>query len=820
MSKQCTVPSGETIAQGDAVCVIGFDTTNSRPIVKRATRDNLAASKTVFGVAEDDATTGIVLVLVAGDVAENAVTGLGPGKSRIIATDINNATAAGQCRLVRIDRPDGSEFVVGTCDEEGNLAVQPRASRDTSELHVFNVRSYGAVPDWTPANLDPTDNLPFFRAALAAMAANGNRGAKLVADGHFFLGDTLELTQTIILEGTGQNEPPPFNASTRSAPGTMLVFPKERTGIRIRGGSPLDNPGKTVVTLFPPSAEKTILRNLTVYCKDIDAPTAGCPDAEEPCHPEGACIHGIHASTPVRLENVTVEYFAHDGIHIVGAECGKVLLDEHGDPVLDSEGKPVRVYDGNADGSHVENCTAGQCGRDGFHFSGGDAQTCLISRCSGVVNGRAGFYDATFGNTYLGCHAEANAGPNYITEGDSNSSVFINCWNETGSPPSQFKGQVTVISGSIGGSPESMTMDSSAFILEHGVATRAPLVYRNLAGAKGIAISLGNMSEITQGPGSEMIALQWATLKSAKDPATDDVTQLRYLDSPAAPAGARGHGWWALEHNNSLYRHMMRLPTTRANARLPAPWFVNGVYLGRDDVGPPKVSLTAAPALPATQDSGAPLTYEHGDVVWNSAPSPASRIGQVCIASGTLAASPLVGALTSAPVSAGDTTVKLEKVDVFEPGQYITVGDAADVYSIAKVTPAESTIDIAPAARAEIAVGTAIAFSPARFATFGSVRGTVNVDVSVTTALDARYETIKLSGGLAADTTLTVPSEDGWSARFLDLTTRNGFALRVNAATSPGMADFPLTHGQTQRLYIEYDASVPVYNIRPAAPAA
>lgn len=29
----------------------------------------------------------------------------------------------------------------------------------------------------------------------------------------------------------------------------------------------------------------------------------------------------------VRLENVTVEYFARDGIHIVGAKCGKPVLD-------------------------------------------------------------------------------------------------------------------------------------------------------------------------------------------------------------------------------------------------------------------------------------------------------------------------------------------------------------------------------------------------------------------------------------------------------------------------------------------------------------
>ena len=71
---ECTVPEGETIAKGDAVCVIGFDTAENRPIVKRATRVNLANSKTVFGVAKDskpnEEEKGKVFVLVAGEVAD------------------------------------------------------------------------------------------------------------------------------------------------------------------------------------------------------------------------------------------------------------------------------------------------------------------------------------------------------------------------------------------------------------------------------------------------------------------------------------------------------------------------------------------------------------------------------------------------------------------------------------------------------------------------------------------------------------------------------------------------------------------------------
>ncbi len=163
---ECTVPDEETIAKGDAVCVIDFDTDKNRPTVKRATRDNLADSKTIFGVAKDDADGGSVIVLVAGDVAENDVTGLGAGNSRIIATDIDNATAEAQCRLIRTDR---SGFIVGTCDEEGNLVVQSRSSRDTSNLHVFNVTSYGARGDGA------TDDSNAIRNAISAIATSGGR---------------------------------------------------------------------------------------------------------------------------------------------------------------------------------------------------------------------------------------------------------------------------------------------------------------------------------------------------------------------------------------------------------------------------------------------------------------------------------------------------------------------------------------------------------------------------------------------------------------------------------------------------------------------
>ncbi len=171
-------------------------------------------------------------------------------------------------------------------------------------------------------------------------------------------------------------------------------------------------------------------------------------------------------------------------------------------------------------------------------------------------------------------------------------------------------------------------------------------------------------------------------------------------------------------------------------------------------------------------------------------------------------------------VNPGDTTLSLNKVDGLAAGQHIRIGDGPDVYTIVNIIAPNSAIDVAPGVRADVVIGAALAFSPPVFASFGAVRGTFTVDVTLTTALDASYDTIKLIGNLSADTTITVPPEDGWSARFLDLTIRNGYALRLNVATSPGMADYDLANGKTQRLFIEYDPSVPAYNVRAEGPPA
>jgi hypothetical protein len=140
--------ASDGLALGDAV--VGYwNSGMTRWEVKRANASTLAVMPTVLGIVNEfDATPGHVTVALPGELADNRITGLNPGGSltaNIVAVD--PSAPIGASNLIRVERPNGSEFVVGTTDADGNLTIQPRASRDTSPQHVFSVCAYGAAGD-------------------------------------------------------------------------------------------------------------------------------------------------------------------------------------------------------------------------------------------------------------------------------------------------------------------------------------------------------------------------------------------------------------------------------------------------------------------------------------------------------------------------------------------------------------------------------------------------------------------------------------------------------------------------------------------------
>jgi hypothetical protein len=706
---ECTVPEGETIAQGDAVCAIGFDIAENRPTVKRATRDNLATSKTVFGVAKDDADGASVLVLVAGEVVENALTRLGSGNSRIIATDINQGATADQCRLIRADRPEGSEFVVGTCDENGHLTIQPRASRDKSTLHAYNVRAYGAVPNWdgTTASNNGTANLRAFTAALAAMKADSNRNTKLVADGWFYLSDTLHINQSIIFEGTGRSEPE-GGGGARSWPGTWLVFPVNKDGIVLHSG--FDEGG---------GADFTVLRNLTVSC-------------DGSARPVDQTGHGIWIHCPATIEHVTVEFFGQNGIFV---DAGSTPPGHHGiaGPFL------------------IEKCSVGGCGGDGIHTLGSDANVGLISCCNSVANAGWGFFDETTGNTYVACQGEGNLGydvgfeRSYKAPGlgpGTNTSVFLSCYTE-GPAKNELDYPVMVIGGDL--ADEAANIGEAFSLGQGGRVSNHLLYYVNEQGPETVQIEFGQ-------PRNERLG----GVLNFFLPNRADPNVIRYNADT---------GWWGLNNSTDHSRPCFRFPTTVAAPRRVAPLFENGIYYGTATVlGDVRASkaLTnhiGGTGIPSPHTTGG--TWEVGDVVWNSAPVPGGPIGWICTTAGTEDAE-LVGVTCSVDAMDGTKLTLNVLPGSLARWQYITIAGVAGVYRIVNdpghpAPDPDLTVRIYPAAPAGAGPG-AVTFSRTTFSSFGPVE---NIGVSTSYgAADSphallpseRYVTI------TSDATMTLPA--------------------------------------------------------------
>src|SRR5687768_701378 len=182
----------------------------------------LLRTKPMVGVALDDCLhAGDTIRVLAYGVLDSSIVNLRAGKACAVGVDVNgNLTRA----IAKAPAPACASALnwIGWCDESGQVFVQPVRENE------FNVRSYGAVPDWNPQNQTGTSNLEAFEDALAAITASGHRNAKLIADGHFYIEGTLHIRQSILFEGTGKSEP--TVGGPRSSPGTWLVFPRDVDG--------------------------------------------------------------------------------------------------------------------------------------------------------------------------------------------------------------------------------------------------------------------------------------------------------------------------------------------------------------------------------------------------------------------------------------------------------------------------------------------------------------------------------------------------------------------------------------------------------------
>jgi hypothetical protein len=99
--------------------------------------------------------------------------------------------------------------------------------------------------------------------------------------------------------------------------------------------------------------------------------------------------HGVHLRARATIQNCNISWFQGDGIAIT-ASAG-------------AEGQ-----EGNANNCFVSGCRILRC-RNGMYFDGADANAGNIVGVDTSSNRQWGFWDSSFlGNTYTGCHADAN----------------------------------------------------------------------------------------------------------------------------------------------------------------------------------------------------------------------------------------------------------------------------------------------------------------------------------------------------------------------------------------------------------------------------
>ena len=103
---------------------------------------------------------------------------------------------------------------------------------------------------------------------------------------------------------------------------------------------------------------------------------------------------------------------------------------------------------GNANLWHIENTRIYQSGSHGLYISGFDANAGTAVHVDVTNNFGSGIYDdSSLGNTYVGCHAAANAGSAYTTTNANSRSTFTGCYQENGQPASSFSARTVVVNG-------------------------------------------------------------------------------------------------------------------------------------------------------------------------------------------------------------------------------------------------------------------------------------------------------------------------------------------------------------------------------------
>ncbi len=194
------------IEVGDVVCLASSSVVLAR--VTKALPEALASAKAIVGIVTA-LSPGIQVQVADVGIVPASVTGLGPRgwppRARGGQVSLVRVNSAARCE--RVAFPMGGDHIIGICNADGDLTIQPYSEVGTGAPRVLNVRLFGARADATglpdAAGLGGgTDDSGAFQAAIESL--DPLRGGIVeVPFGNYRLAREVLVDRPVIIRGHG-----------------------------------------------------------------------------------------------------------------------------------------------------------------------------------------------------------------------------------------------------------------------------------------------------------------------------------------------------------------------------------------------------------------------------------------------------------------------------------------------------------------------------------------------------------------------------------------------------------------------------------------
>lgn len=378
--------------------------------------------------------------------------------------------------------------------------------------------------------------------------------------------------------------------------------------------------------------------------------------------------HGIKIYVQTTIKNCSILQFGGDGVHINASIAG--------DPWS------------NANGWRIIDCFFQSNKGNGLFVQGGDSNAGYCIGSHFLDNRAWGVYDNSFlGNGYIACSTDFNLSGGFAALGAVARNVLVGCYSEGSQPANKIKSPSIVVGGIYAAG---FTIDSDGTRWVDGTMTT--MAFKNA----GTAVE-GNMTIGHSGSTNAYYAFT-----------NQDDTHSLYFKYGAASGypGFYGFnlanigGWDSLLISGQNKAKINAIPMAIDRNKL---LFVDGFFLNNNKVNNSTTTPTAG-------------TWNLGDIVYNTKPTPGGFIGWVCTTSGT------AGTYTEGRLATtnGTTAITLNTgSSVFKIGDLLEISGVA-YNRIQNITGSTNNI-LTMSFALNAANNLSISYSPPVFKTFGAI---------------------------------------------------------------------------------------------------